>query len=100
MATTTNQDTATTKFDLKAYIEKKTIDSGRDALVNARDVLDCAIQEINRGIKAYDRATEKQEFAKILNRSIGFLAANVLSNCRLDMMADCQAEIIGMDNKE
>lgn len=67
--------------------------NGLDALLNAREVLERAVREIDGHVHTYQTAQSDTTRAKALNWTINYLATSLLGNCRLDLLANRQAEL-------
>jgi hypothetical protein len=65
----------------------------REALVNARAMLERAVREMDTYLDAFERAKDDGGRARVMNWAIGYLAANLHGNLRLDILADRQAEL-------
>lgn len=84
---------------IDALMAKMAADNGREALENARRVLQSAMDAMDHHIASYDRAENLKDKAKVLNWSIGHLTTYIPMNVRLDMLATRQAELVQMSEQ-
>lgn len=75
------------------FVTEVTRQKARESLLNARNTLERALQEMDRYLAQFDDAATDRDRAKILNWSINHLACNIQPNLRIDLLADSQSEL-------
>lgn len=75
------------------YYDSVAVSSGAEALARVHDVLRNRLQELERQQERYAKNAAFDGREAILNEVINDLAANLLVNCRLDMLANAQARL-------
>ena len=83
-----------TEHEIVAEMTRK---NARESLVNARNTLERALQEMGRYIAQFDDAATDRDRAKVLNWSINHLVCNIQPNLRIDLLADSQSELSKRD---
>ena len=79
------------------FVAEMTRQKARESLVNARNTLERALQEMDRYIAQFDDAATDRDRAKVLNWSINHLVCNIQPNLRIDLLADGQSELSKRD---
>ncbi len=79
------------------FVAEMTRKNARESLVNARNTLERALQEMGRYIAQFDDAATDRDRAKVLNWSINHLVCNIQPNLRIDLLADSQSELSKRD---
>ncbi|MFZ2738075.1 MAG: hypothetical protein WBI20_02850 [Burkholderiaceae bacterium] len=75
------------------FIADSARQNARESLVNARNTLERALQEMDSYIARFDAADTDRDRAKVVNWSINHLVANIQPNLRIDLLADRQSEL-------
>ena len=86
----------TENTELQAIIANQYREDGREALLTARGALYRAMREIDRYLDRYEQAESTQDMINNLNWAINEMAANILGNARLDMLAHAQAKLASL----
>lgn len=81
-----------TKEKIEFYKEW-VIDSGSESLAQARSTLEKAVIELKRFEDRYKESDTLNDKADQLNWALNHLVSNIISNCRIDMIASAQAKL-------
>ena len=79
-----------TQHQIVAEMTRK---SARESLMNARNTLERALQEMDSYVAQFDGAATDGDRAKILNWTINHLVSSIQPNLRIDVLADSQSEL-------
>ena len=79
------------------FVAEMARQKARESLLNARNTLERALQEMDRYISQFDDAATDRDRAKVLNWSINNLVCNIQPNLRIDLLADSQSELSKRD---
>ena len=75
------------------FVSEMTRKNARESLMNARNTLERALQEMDSYVAQFDGAATDGDRAKILNWTINHLVSSIQPNLRIDMLADRQSEL-------
>ena len=75
------------------FIADMTRKNARESLINARKILERALQEMDSYVAQFDDATTDGDRAKVLNWTINHLVSSIQPNLRIDMLANHQCEL-------
>ena len=75
------------------FVAEMTRKNARESLMNARNTLARALQEMDSFVAKFDAAATDSDRAKILNWTINHLVSSIQPNLRIDMLADSQSEL-------
>ena len=75
------------------FVAEMTRKNARESLMNARNTLERALQEMDSFVAKFDAAATDHDRAKILNWTINHLVSSIQPNLRIDMLADSQSEL-------
>ena len=76
------------------------IERGADSISIMRKAVDRAERDLERYEAQYAEVSDPAEMARILNRAILHVCANVLPNARIEFAADAQAELQAVAQKQ
>ncbi len=79
-------------FDDHAFVTRRAVCQGEDALANIKQALDFATREIVRSQERYPDAT-LEEKARIVNHALSTICTWATVNARLGLAADAQAAL-------
>ena len=75
------------------FVAEMTRKNARESLMNARNTLERALQDMESFVAQFDVAATDGDRAKILNWTINHLVSSIQPNLRIDMLADRQSEL-------
>ena len=81
---------AATAHELIAGMTRR---EAREALLNARATLERAMRELDGYLDQFEAAEDNRQRARVMNWTLNYLATNILTNLRIDRLADAQAEL-------
>ena len=77
-----------------AYLNsKRKRDAARAAILQARQALERAAEEVDNYLEKFRDAEKDMEKAIVVNWCIHYLASNLISSLRLERMANAQTEL-------
>jgi DNA topoisomerase VI subunit B len=79
--------------DIAYLSSKRKRDAARTAILQARQALDHAAEEVDNYLEKFRDAETDTEKATAVNWCIHYLASNVVSSLRLEHMANAQTEL-------
>ena len=79
--------------DIAYLSSKRKRDAARAAILQARQALENAAEEVDNYLEKFRDAETDTEKAIAVNWCIHYLASNVVSNLRLERMANAQTEL-------
>ena len=81
------------EFDMHALECQYAVKAAQERLDHVISTLRYAVRDLETYREKLDEAASLEGKAKVLNWALGHAAGNILGNCRLDMLADSQAEL-------
>jgi hypothetical protein len=81
------------KFDEQKFYSEMAAKGGRQALEQVKATIERTLQEVDSYIAQYDSKESESGKADVLNWTMNYLTNNVLGNCRIDILANRQAEL-------
>jgi hypothetical protein len=79
--------------DIAYLTSKRKRDTARAAILQARQALERAAEEVDNYLEKFRDAETDTEKATAVNWCIHYLASNVISSLRLELMANAQTEL-------
>ena len=79
--------------DIAYLSSKRKRDAARTAILQARQALERAAEEVDNYLEKFRDAETDTEKATVVNWGIRYLASNVVSSLRLERMANAQTEL-------
>lgn len=80
------------------WAERLAEGEGKEALARARAALVRALEELDLYSEKYDAAENPIRRAEVLNWTLHYLSTGIMSNLRLDLLANAQARLTRLAN--